>query len=148
MTPETLSRPETGRDTRRVLEAEMLAAFRHFAQTQTEFMERLAGQAINNTLEVFAGTFDPTLLVTRDYNVAAGAVTVNNLGAAGHIITVVSAGPNLSGAAPIGGTGVYFIDGGTTRTVPLASRVFTIYGTNGDRFSFAVYTAGARPVSP
>ena len=141
----TMSRPE-GRDAKRVLDAEMLAAFRHFAQTMTEFTERLAGQAINHTLEVFAGTFDATGQITRDYNVAAGAITVNNLGAAGHIITVSSAGPGAG--APPGGTGVYFVDGGTTRTIPLASRVFTLYGTNADKVSFSVYTAAAQPVSP
>src|SRR5215831_19518974 len=130
---ETLSRRLTGRGAAAVLQAELLSELRHYAQTSTEFMERLSGQAINHTLDVFAGVFDNTAQVTRDYNVAAGAITVNNLGAAGHIITVVADGPSLTGAAPPGGTGVYFIDGGTTRTVPLASRKVTLYGTAADK---------------
>lgn len=139
---ETLSRP-SGREARRVLDAELLAELRHFAQTSTQFMERLAGQAVNNVLDVFSGTFPTSGEFDRSYDVAAGAITVNNLGAAGHIITVVSDTPGA--AAPPGGTGVYFVDGGTSRTVPLASHKFTVWGTAGDKVSFAVYTAAVVP---
>jgi len=138
--PQTLSRPGKGAD--RVLQAEMLAEFRHYAQTSTEFMERLAGQTINNVLEIFSGVFDATGQISRDYSVAAGSITVNNLGVAGHRITVSTSTPG--GGAPTG-TGTYLVDGATSRTVPLAARQFTLYGTAGDAFAFAVFTAAVAP---
>jgi hypothetical protein len=138
--PRTFSRP--GKGAAAVLQAEMLADFRHWAQTSTEFMERLAGQTINNVLEIFSGVFDATGQFSRDYQVAAGALLVNNLGIAGHRITVSTAGPGSS--APTG-TGTYLVDGGTSRTVPLASRAFTLYGTAADAFSIAVFTAAVIP---
>lgn len=131
------------REVQRALSAELLAALRHQAQTQTDFLERLAGQIINNVLEVWSGIFDATGVMSRDYNVAAGCIYVANLGVAGHLITVSSAAP---GAVAPSGTGTFLIDGGTARTVPLASRNLTLYGTAADRVAFAVFTAPPRPV--
>lgn len=133
------------REAQRVLTAELLAALRHQAQASTEFMERLGGQIVNNILEQWSGTFDATGIITRDYGVAAGTVTVNNLGAAGHIITVSSSGQG--GSAAPSGTGTGLVDGGTERTVPLGSRTMTLYGTNGDRVSFYVTTRAITPSS-
>jgi hypothetical protein len=144
--PQTYSRP-TGREARRVLDAELLAELRHFAQTSTEFMQRLAGQSVNNVLDVFTATFaadaSGLVFITRDYNVAAGCIQVSNLAAAGHFITVVAGSPGQS--APPGGTGVYLVDGGTTRTIALASRVVTLWGTAADKVSFQVFTAAVAP---
>lgn len=128
----------------KALSSELLAELRHNAQTTTEFMERLGGQIVNNVLEVWSGVFPADGVLTREYNVAAGSITVNHLGNAANIVTVSSAGPGSS--APTG-TGTYVLAGGTERTVPLASRQVTLYGTAADRVSFAVYTAGPRPVS-
>jgi hypothetical protein len=139
---QTFSRPETGRVASRVLEAELLSALKHAAQSQTEFMERLGGQIVNNTLQVFSGVFDATGFVTAQWKVAAGSIYVNNLGVAGHRITVSSGSP---GASVPSGTGTFLVDGGTARTVPLASHNVTLWGTAGDAFSFAVFTAAVRP---
>ena len=130
----------------RVVAAETLEAMRHYAQTTTEFMERLAGQAINNVLEVWSGVIPPEGYLPREYNVAAGAVQVNNLGVLANVMTVSSTSPTTSGTAP-SGTGTFVVAGGTCRTVPLASHNFTVYGTAGDRISIAVFTAGPRPVT-
>lgn len=138
--PPTFSRPGKGAD--KVLQAELLAELRHHAQTSTQFLERLAGQAVNSVLEVFSGVFDATGQVSRDYAVAAGAITVNNLGIVGHRITVSTATP---GAVAPTGTGTYLVDGTTSRTVPLAARQFTLYGTAGDAYAFAVFTAAVVP---
>lgn len=140
--PRTFSRPDTGREANRVLQAELLAELRHNAQSQTEFMERLGGQIINNTLEVFSGQFDATGVFSRNWKVAAGSVVVNNLGVAGHRITVSTTAP---GSVAPTGTGTFLIDGGTSRTVPLASHNLTLYGTAGDFFSYAAFTAAVRP---
>lgn len=133
-----------GREAQRVLTAELLSELRHQAQSQTEWAERLAGQIVNHTLEVWSGTFDASGVISRSYEVAAGCIVVNHLGVAANIITVSSAGP---GSGPPGGTGTYPIAGGTTRTVALGSRAFALYGTAGDRVGFQVFTAAVRPVS-
>jgi hypothetical protein len=134
----------TGREAQRLLTAELLSAFRAQAQTTTEFMERFAGQTINHVLEVYSGAFDTTGVFTRDYNVAAGSIEVTNLGVAANLITVSSSGP---GSGTPTGTGTYLIAGGTTKTVALASRAFTLYGTAADRFCVQVFTSGVRPVT-
>ena len=134
----------SARETERALGAELLEALRHQAQTQTEFLERLAGQTVNHCLEVYSGTFDATGQFTREYQVAAGCVKVRNLGVAANIITVSSAGP---GTGAPSGTGTFLIPGGETDVVPLASRTFTLYGAAGDRFAIAVFTTAAQPVA-
>jgi hypothetical protein len=126
-----------------VLTAELLEALRDHAQHSTEFMRRVAGQSVNNVLEVFSGTFPTEGYITRDYAVAAGCIEVNNLGIAGHIVTVVSSGPG--GTTAPTGQGSYVIDGGTVRTVAVASRHITIWGTSGDRFAFQTFTAAIVP---
>jgi hypothetical protein len=128
----------------KALTAELLESLRHQAQTTTEWMERLAGQAINNVLEVWSGTFDTTGVITREYSVAAGAIEVSNLGVAANLVTVSSSAP---GSGAPSGTGTYVIAGATRRTIALASRTVTLYGTAGDRIAFQVFTAGPRPVT-
>lgn len=129
----------------KVLTAELVAELRHVAQSTTAFAERLAGQAVNNTLDVFTAAFDSAATpITRSYSVAAGCVVVNNTST--HPITVSSAGPGPSGSvAPTTGVGIYVVAAGTERTVALASRNVTFYGTASDSFSAQVFTA---PVTP
>lgn len=128
--------------TERELQATLMEQLRHYAQTTTEFAAQLAGQAVNDVLEVFTGTLPPEGYITRTYHVAAGAIEVSNWGVAANFMTVRAGGP--AGSVP-SGTGCYVIAGGASRTVPLASRELTIWGTAGDRFSFAVFTAAVRP---
>lgn len=126
----------------RQLVAELLDALRQQAQSTTEFMARLGGQVINDVLEVYTGVIPPEGYITRDYNVAAGCIDLSNLGVAANLMTVTSGGV---GSAVPSGTGSYAIAGGTRRTVALASRQFTIWGTAGDRMSFQVFTSAIRP---
>ncbi len=128
----------------RRLTALLLEQLQHQAQTTTEFAAQLAGQAINDTLEVFTGVFDATGQFTREYGVAAGSIEVSNWGVAANFVTLTSGGPGS--AVPVG-TGCYVIAGGQSRTVALASRQFTLYGTAGDKFSLQVFTAAVRPTT-
>lgn len=130
----------------RVLTAELLEALRHQAQTTTEFMERLGGQIINNVLDVFTATFATDGVITREYNVAAGSVEVcNDLNTNTVTVSSAPAGGGIAGSAPGGGTGVFKVKGGATRTVALASRTLSLYGTSGDTISVQVFTAAVRP---
>jgi hypothetical protein len=136
--------PVRGREAERILAGELLAELRHLAQSSTEWAEMLAGQIVNHVLEVWSGTFDATALITRNYHVAAGAIEVTNLSVAG-IITVSSAAP--SGPAVPTGTGTYLVPAGASRTIALASRQLTLFGTNTDRVAFQVFTSAPRPVA-
>lgn len=132
------------REVEQALGAELLEQLRHQAQTQTQFLERLMGQTVNHCLEVFSTTFDSTGVITREYGVSAGGIYVRNFGAAANLVTVSSAGP---GSAAPSGTGTFIVAGGTSETVPLASRQFTLYGTAADRVAFIVFTAAVQPVA-
>lgn len=129
----------------KVLAGELLEALRHQANTQTEFMERLAGQAINNVLEVWSGVIPAEGYIQKQWHVAAGCIEVNNLGVAANLMTVSTASPGAGGNIAPSGTGTYVIAGQTRRTVALASRTVTIYGTPGDRVAIQVFTAALRP---
>lgn len=131
-----------GRDAARVLSAELLAAFRAYAQTSTEFTARLAGQIINNILLVRTAAFTAEGIIAHEFGVAAGYITVAPLD--GTSVTVVSAGPD--GSAPAQGTGVTVVLSGQRATVPLASHQVTLYGTEGDRVSYVIGTAVPGPV--
>lgn len=128
----------------RDLVAGLLQQLEHYAQTTTEFAAQLAGQAINDTLEVFTGVIPAEGFFTREYGVAAGSIEVSNWGVAANFMTVTSGGP--SGSVPVG-TGSYVIAGGQSRTVALASRQFTIWGTIGDKVAFQVFTGAVRPTT-
>lgn len=141
-TDQTLSTPLRGRAARDQLTAELLSELRHFAQTQTAFVERLAGQAVNNVLDVRTHTFDATGQLALAYGVAAGCIAVSNP-TGNATVTVSSAGPGSS--APTTGVGVYQVPAGTERTVALASTQVTLYGTSGQSISFQVFTAAIRP---
>jgi hypothetical protein len=133
------ARPARGREAERVLAAELLAAFRHMAQSTTDFMARIASGIINDVLVVETATFPADGIVHRQYGVAAGVIEVRNL-AATNVVTVSSSGP--SSAAPSGGVGVYKVPGGVESEIHLASHQVTFYGTSGDSVSFQVLTSG------
>jgi hypothetical protein len=107
-------------------------------------MSRLAGRMTNNVLDVqtrlFPAVAEPNgeAFVTLEYNVAAGAIFVDNLGT--HEICV-DAGP-YRGLRPTQGVGVSIVPAGAYRRINVASRVITLYGTAADRVSFQVLATG------
>lgn len=135
--------PARGRAAERILAGELLAAFRDFAQTHTEFLARLQGRLVNDVLEVATFVFDANATpVPRQWKAAAGCVEVSNFSAAG-VLTVHAAGPASS--APTSGVGVYRVPAGATRVIAVASRQVTFYGAAADAFSFQAFTAAPTP---
>jgi hypothetical protein len=135
-------------EARRAEAAEQLQATRLLI-TSTERVAGLTGQLINNILEVATYVIPAEGYVTREYGAAAGYVTLSP-GQATRGYTIEAA-PARSGAAPVSaptsGVGVFVTLPSTLpRTVPLASRVFTVYGTPGDSFSMVAGTAAPTPV--
>lgn len=125
------------------LAAEELELLRHLMQANTELIARLAGQEINDVLQVGTYQFDASATpITFNWHVASGSVCVDNTST--HPITVTSYGPGGAGA-PTTGQGVTVVPAGARRTVPTASRQVTLYGTANDSFSFQAYTAPVRP---
>lgn len=143
--PAEPGRRPTGRQAERILAAELLDAFRNLAQTQTEFAERLQGRLVNHVLEVgtqkFNAAGDPISLA---WHAAAGCIQVDNFSVAG-VVTVVAAGPSSS--APDVGTGVYKVPAGRSRTVAVASRQVTLWGTPGDVVSYQAFTRAPDPTA-
>lgn len=136
----------SNREVERALGAELLEALRHQANTQTEWLERLAGQLVNHVLEVWSGTIGADGYIAREYGVAAGSVLVqNNSTTAGHNVTVSSGSPVGSDAPS--GLGTWVIPPGACQVVPLASRELTIYGTADDTVGFQVFTSLVQPVA-
>jgi hypothetical protein len=121
----------------------MLAELRAVRARMSEFAGLLAGGLINNTLAVETATVPADGVITRQWHVAAGALEVSPLG--DNPVTVVASGPSSS--APAGGTGVYVVAAGATRTIAVASRQVTLYGTAGDLVSFQAFTGAVRPAS-
>lgn len=140
---ETLSRPAPGRETANVLAAEQLAELRHIAQTFTSFAARLEGRLVNDVLEVATRTIPTAGYIALSYGAAAGAVNVSNPGA--NTVTVSASGP--AEARPTQGIGVYVVPGANSRTVPVASRQITLWGTAGDTVSYIAYAAAPLPVT-
>lgn len=129
------------RESERLLAAEALADLRAYAQTQTAFAERLAGQVINHVLDVATHVFGPEPTVPLAWHVAAGAIVVDNQGAGE--VWVTSTGPSAS--PPTGGQGVYVVPAGQIRTIAVASRQVTLYGTEGERVCVQAFSAGILP---
>ncbi len=126
-------------------ELELMAAAAAQLRTSTEYVAGLAGQVINNVLDVFTATFDSTGMITRSYAVAAGSVKVRNLSGA-NAVTFAAGGPQAT--VPTTGVGVAVVPLGVSDTVPLAGHEFTLYGTSGQSVSVQVFTAAVRPVTP
>lgn len=121
---------------------QLLANMFAMHRTLTSFMERFQGVALNNTLEVCTEVFG-TEPITRSYHAAAGCVEVANLST--HDVTVSSGGPNTQ--APATGRGVSVVQAGVKSVVALGATSFTLYGTQGDRVTFQVFTTGAQGAS-
>lgn len=136
--------PPKAREIEKALGAELLEQLRYFAQHQTEWTERLAGQIVNHTLEVWSGTFDTTAVITRDYQVAAGSVRI--VLPEGGVCVVSSAGPAATAPTGLGTWIIGHADAGyASEVIPLASRQFTLYGTSTQKIQFQVFTALVRP---
>src|SRR5262249_52132777 len=108
---------------------------------------RLAGQYVNDVLRVYSGVFDATGIYTDQFKVAAGCVIVDNLGIAAHIVTVSVGGPVPAGSVTPTGIGTWLVAGGHRGPLPLAAHQFTLYGTTGDSFCYAAFTAPFRPAA-
>lgn len=130
---------ESSRATRDAIATEILAEIRHLNQTQTVWVERLAGQVVNHVLEVATVAIPDDGWVTRSYHVPAGSIEVSNPGL--DDVTVVAGSPATS--VPAVGVGVFIVPGGTLRHVNLASHAVTIYGTAAAVVSFQVLTTPA-----
>lgn len=141
----TMGRRVPSGETANILFAEMLSALQAQAQTMTDIAARLEGRMTNNVLQVKTLLLGTEGYETFDFGVAAGAVHVSNPGA--NIVTVDANGPRPGGTAPTTGVGVYRVPAANARTVPVASRVVTIYGTAGDYVSLVVYASVPTPVS-
>jgi hypothetical protein len=133
-----------GREAERILAAELLAEFRHFQQSQTAFVERIAGRITNHVLAVRTvqvdAAGDP---ITLTFGTPIGAVRVR---AAGHAVTVV-AGPATGSVAPTTGTGVWTVPANTADTIPIAAAEVTLWGTAADLIGVQAYSAGPLVVS-
>jgi hypothetical protein len=139
-----------GRDVERVLAAELLAAFRYFARTNTEMIERLAGRVFNHVLLVKTAAFDALLTpLTENFHTPIGAVEVTN--ASTHTVWVMPGGPGPGVTAPTSGVGLFPILASSKGIVPIGAHNFTIYGGNasvaGDQVAYQVYTTALRPVA-
>lgn len=131
-----------GKTAERILFAEMLSRLETIQATQTVMMERYQGRTVNNVLHVETATFGTDGQISRNFHAPAGCIQVDNPSATNKV-TVAADGP--MGAAPPLGVGVFVVPAAKTRTVALASTIFTLYGTSGDTVSFQVFTAAPVP---
>jgi len=132
-----------GRAARDLIAAETLQELRHAYETNTALVARIAGQIINDTLEVATYVIPATGVVSNQYKVAAGCIEVENFSNANQMIVVARA--DATGSPPSQGTGMRPIAKGTCRVVALNSHAWSIYGTAGDVVSVQAFTAGAAP---
>jgi hypothetical protein len=125
------------------LAVEEYEALRWLMQTHTELVARLDGQSVNDMLEVATYIFDASATpIQLQWGVAAGCIEVQNTAAS--LVTVMAGGSN-SNTAPINGHGVYPIEAHTRRTVAVASRQVTLYGTAGASVTIQAFTSALRP---
>lgn len=135
-------RPLRPRDAERILAGQLLTEVRLMRAQFTALAAELQGRVTNDVLAVATRVFDASGYVAEQFRVAAGSISVD---AGAHAVTVAAAGP--SSAAPAVGTGVYVVPANTHRTIPLASRQVTLYGTSGDSISYAVFAGAVSPVA-
>jgi hypothetical protein len=126
------------------LTQEVLTELRAIAATSTEIQARLAGNVINDILEAGTALIGADGTWFTDWRVSAGALWIYNLGT--HTMTLVAGSPSAAGA-PTTGKGVFSAPAGKQFTVPFLARAMTVYGTAGDQFNYAVFTAPARPAT-
>lgn len=135
-----------GAGAERQLAAELLAAFREYAQTNTEFIARLAGRVLNHVLLVKTSVFDANATpVTEQFRTPVGAVEVTNPST--HTVWVMPGGPGPGNTPPTAGVGLHPILPSSRQTVPIGAHNFTLYGTAGDTVAYQVWTSGTSPVA-
>lgn len=107
-------------------------------------LERLVAAQLAANRVLFSGTrtVDAGGHASLSFPVTYASVFVDNSDGPADVV-VASSPPQ--GAAPGTGPGVWIIPAGATRTVPLAGRVLTVYGTSGQTVGLVV---GRRPVDP
>lgn len=133
-----------GRRAQDMVSSQMLAEIQHSLLTQTEAIARIAGGIRNNVLESATYTFDASGVIQGRYKVAAGSMDVDNLSAANPMVLVPRA--DAGGTPPSQGIGMRVIPKSSYRpSIPLDSHEWTLYGTQGDQVSLAVYTSPPKP---
>lgn len=133
-----------GRDAERILAAELLAEFRAFQQTMTQFAERIAGRVTNHVLEVRSRAFDANATpILLSYGAPVGAIVVR---APAHSVTIAT-GPQSGTTAPTVGLGVWTVPANSVDTVPVAAREITLYGTAADIVQYSVLTTAPLAVA-
>jgi len=132
---------EIARRVTRADEREVMAAALDDVQTaltrQTDIISRLAGGLLNNVLDVLYLPIPASGYLSRDYGTAAGSIVVANP-ASNDALTVTSSAPQAT--APVSGPGIQPVPAGVFWSMPLGSRVWTIYGTPGQMVAVQVYT--------
>lgn len=131
-----IARRVTRADEREVM-ASALDDVRTALTRQTDIMSRLAGGLLNNVLDVLWLPIPASAFLTRDYGTAAGSIVVANAIGNDQVI-VTSSAPQAT--APVSGPGVQPVPAGVFWSMPLGSRVWTIYGTPGDMVAVQVFT--------
>ncbi len=104
-----------------------LAELRHLTATMTEFVAAQRSQIVNGVLSVDLIALDAQGLWERGFQVPVGHVVVDNLSATD--LTVTSAPAQSS--APPSGRGVQVVPAYCSKSVPIGSHTFTVYGTPG-----------------
>lgn len=127
------------------LAEQMLSEMRMLRETNTQLAAHLRGQLVNDVLGVEIATFNAEGIITRDYRVAIGSLTVANHTA--NNVTVAS-GPAAGPAAPGTGKGLQLVRPAIQRTINLgASHSVTLYGLAGGTVSLEVFTRPQPPSS-
>lgn len=124
--------------------AELLAAVRSLYESSTQLAGRLGRRgSINGVMETWAGVFPASGIIARQYEVAVGAITVDNLSAAG-VVTIVNGVAAGDTGPQTAGVGVSYVRPNSRYIAPVADTGFTLVGTAGDKVSFEVFT-GLQP---
>jgi len=132
-------RPLSAAQAQTLMMAELNAAVRSLVESSTELAGRLGRRgAVNSILESWAGLFPASGVITRTYEVAAGSMTIENMGT--HVVTVTTGVAAGDTGANTAGVGVSYVRASAAGKAPLADHSFTITGTAGDAISFEVFT--------
>lgn len=127
-----------------ILTEQMLAEMRMLRETNTQLAALMRGQLVNDVLGIEIATFDAQGIITRDYRVAIGSITVANHTAAD--VIVASAPPG--GAVPGTGRGLQRVRPAIQRCMNLgASHTVTLYGVAAGTVSIEVFTRPQPPSS-
>lgn len=137
--PVAAPRQPSPRQQEMIMQAELVAAVRSLAETNTQISAQLGRRgALNGVLDVWAGVLPAGGTITRNYEVVVGSMRVTNHGAA--ILTVQSGVAAGDTGAQSAGTGVQYVGPGATHSFPVGDRGWTITGTAADKVSIQAYT--------